>query len=272
MSGREKRPAERKSRKPSRGIPEKQGKTDYTVYRFSGKELLRYGAAGALLGCAAVWLVYQRVWAAPLAAAAAAVYLSMTRKRLRTERQQKLQYHFRDLLSSLHTAMTAGYSLENGIRSAGQDLEKLYGPADDLVREMKEMLLQMSYQQPAEQLFRDLGERSGVEEIRNFGEILTIAKRTGGSMDRVLGSTWHNLCEKIDTAREIDAMTAAKRYEQKLMCLMPAGIVVYLKLSFPGFLDSMYGNAAGAAVMTGCLAVYLAAFFLGRRITDRGDI
>ena len=91
-------------------------------------------------------------------------------------------------------------------------------------------------------------------------------------MDQVLESTWRNLSEKIDTTQEIDAMIASKRYEQKLMSLMPAAVILYLKLSFPGLLDRMYGNLQGAAVMTGCLGVYLTAYFLGRRMTDRLEV
>ena len=259
---------EKKDGKSIRASP----KAVYTHYRFSVKEVLRYTAEGLLLGTGIVWLVYHSFMAAPLAAVAASAYLVMTNRRLCAERRKNLQYHFRDLLSSLHTAMAAGYSLENAVRSSSSDLEKLYGTEDDLVRETKDMLWQMDYQRPVEQLFLELGERSGVEDIRQFGEILMIAKRTGGNMDQVLESTWRNLSEKIDTAREIDALVAAKRYEQKLMSLMPAGVILYLKLSFPGFLDGMYGNPAGAAIMTACLGVYMGAFFLGRHMTERLEV
>lgn len=266
-------PGEKKEGNATRASPEKMiGKVVYTRYRFSVKELLRYTATGFLIGGSIVWLVYHTVVAAPLAVVAASAYLVMTNRRLCTERQKTLQYHFRDFLASLHTAMAAGYSLENAVQSASSDLDKLYGPEDDLVRETKEMLWQMSYQRPVEQLFRELGERSGVEDIRQFGEILMIAKRTGGNMDQVLESTWRNLSEKIDTAREIDALVAAKRYEQKLMSLMPAGVIVYLKLAFPGFLDGMYGSMTGVMIMTACLAVYLGAFFLGRRMTEQLEV
>ncbi len=256
----------------TRADQEHSRKAVYTRYRFSVREILRYTATGFLIGGSIVWLVYHSLVAAPLAAVVASAYLVMTNRRLCAERQKNLQYHFRDFLSSLHTAMAAGYSLENAVRSASSDLEKLYGPEDDLVRESKDMLWQMSYQRPVEQLFRELGDRSGVEDIRQFGEILMIAKRTGGNMDQVLESTWRNLSEKIDTAREIDALVAAKRYEQKLMSLMPAGVILYLKLAFPGFLDGMYGHLTGAAVMTACLGVYLGAFFLGRHMTGQLEI
>ena len=204
----------------------------------------------------------------PLAGVCAAVYLLLTARRLTVERRKTLQYHFRDFLSSLHTSLAAGYSMENAVRSAASDVQKLYGDKDLLTAELKDILRQMSYQRPLEQLFRELGERSGVEDIRSFGEVLMIAKRTGGNMDQVLEATWRNLCEKIDTAKEIDALVASKRYEQQLMSLMPAGIIMYIKLACPGFLNKMYGNAFGVVAMTVCLAIYAAAFCLGRKIVD----
>ena len=64
----------------------------------------------------------------------------------------------------------------------------------------------------------------------------------------------------------MDAVIAARRYELNLMSLMPAGIILYLRLTFSGFVEQLYGNPAGAAVMTVCLAVYAGAYYLGRRM------
>ena len=253
-------------------MKEEKHKIDYERYLFSRKEKVRYILTGIALGTGIVWLVYHRMAAMPLAGVCAAVYLLLTARRLTVERRKTLQYHFRDFLSSLHTSLAAGYSMENAVRSAASDVQKLYGDKDLLTAELKDILRQMSYQRPVEQLFRELGERSGVEDIRSFGEVLMIAKRTGGNMDQVLEATWRNLCEKIDTAKEIDALVASKRYEQQLMSLMPAGIILYLKLGFTGFLDPMYGNLTGVLVMTGCLGLYLAAFFMGRHMTERLEV
>ena len=49
---------------------------------------------------------------------------------------------------------------------------------------------------------------------------------------------------------------------------MPFGIILYMSLTSPGFLEVLYGNLFGVAVMTGCLAVYLFAWWLGNRIVD----
>lgn len=53
-------------------------------------------------------------------------------------------------------------------------MERLFGNGDDLVRELRYMESQMQVGVPVEQLFCNLGQRSGVEEIRNFGDIFLI--------------------------------------------------------------------------------------------------
>ena len=56
--------------------------------------------------------------------------------------------------------------------------------------------------------------------------------------------------------------------EQMIMSLMPAGIILYLQLASPGFLDILYGNPFGICAMTVCLTVYGAAYWMGKRIVE----
>jgi tight adherence protein B len=234
----------------------------------SGREFAVSLCAGGAMGIFVVWLCYRSAAALPLAGVIAAVYVRMKKGELGRKRQQLLHYHFRDFLSSLHVALLAGYSVENGVRQAAADIGRLYGNRDVLSLELQEILRQMHYQKTVESLFQDLGRRSGIEDIINFSEILVIAKRTGGNLNRILQSTWRNLCGKIDTKQEIDTMIAARKYEQKIMSLMPGGMILYLRLTFRGFVENIYGNPVGAGVMTVCLCVYACAFFLGRKLTE----
>ncbi|MGN8739216.1 type II secretion system F family protein [Bilifractor sp. HCP3S3_D3] len=242
------------------------GRTDYRVYTFSPVELLKYGFIGMLLGVCVVWLCYHSLFAAPVAVPVMVFYVLAKKKQKREERQRLLNYHFRDFLSSLHTNLLAGYSLENGVRMSASDLTKLYGRRDPLAAELKDITGQMRFGKPVEQLFLELGTRSGVEDIMNFSEVLVIAKRTGGDMSHILESTWRNICEKIDTRQEIDTVTASRRYEQSIMSFMPAGIILYMRVTFEGFSDKIYGNPAGAVLMTFCLILYAGAFAAGRKM------
>lgn len=68
--------------------------------------------------------------------------------------------------------------------------------------------------------------------------------------------------------REIETMIAAKRMEFKVMTVIPLGIIVYMKISFPEFMSVLYRSIAGSFVMTGCLFSYVGAWYLGEKILE----
>ena len=74
--------------------------------------------------------------------------------------------------------------------------------------------------------------------------------------------------EKIDVEREITTLVTGKKLELKIMTMIPLGMVLYMKISFPEFLDVLYGNLAGVIIMSICLLVYVVAYEMGRRIVE----
>ena len=108
----------------------------------------------------------------------------------------------------------------------------------------------------------------GIEDMENFAAVFYTAKRTGGDMSGIIQTSARMLGDKIDVKKEIETTLAAKKAEQMVMSLMPAGIILYLKLTSPGFLGVLYGNPFGIAAMTLCLGIYGFSYWLGRKIVD----
>ena len=74
------------------------------------------------------------------------------------------------------------------------------------------------------------------------------------------------LGNKIAAAKQIEVSIAAKKTEQLIMSFVPGGMILYMEFTSPGMLSVLYGTFAGAVLMTGCLALYLCSFLLGRKI------
>ena len=168
----------------------------------------------------------------------------------------------------MNVAVQAGYSAENAVRAAVKDLRRLYENRSDILDEFRYIESQLRLSVPVEELFLDLGKRSGVEDIENFAAVFYTAKRTGGDMTQVIQKVARMLSDKIEVKKEIEATLAAKKSEQMVMSIMPAGIICYLKLTSPGFLDVLYGNPFGICAMTVCMAIYGLAYWLGVKIVD----
>lgn len=127
---------------------------------------------------------------------------------------------------------------------------------------------QMKHSVPLEQLLYDLGIRSGAEDILNFSEILIQSKKMGGNMRIVLQNCMTSIEERLEVKKEIQTILSSRKMEQKIMSVIPLGIIFYMQFTSPGFLDVLYGNGMGVCIMTVCLVLYFAAFLWGVRLTE----
>jgi len=87
-------------------------------------------------------------------------------------------------------------------------------------------------------------------------------------MLEMIRNTVRQMGEKIDVEREIETILAAKKMEFHIMTLIPFGMIAYLKVSFPEFIQVLYGNLFGVVVMTVCLAIYVVSYEMGKRIVE----
>ena len=121
---------------------------------------------------------------------------------------------------------------------------------------------------PAEELFMDFGRRSGLEDVDNFAQVLSAAKRSGGELVEIIRQTAGIIRDKVQVKEEIHTMLASRIFEQKIMNLIPFLIVLYIDLTSPGFFSVMYGTWMGRGVMTMCLAAYAGALVMAGKILD----
>lgn len=241
---------------------------DYRIYRWSWKENLLWllaslGAAGLIS-----WLFYRSVYGM----AGALPLLILTRRRvhryLLASRRRKMLYQFGEMLQIISASLKAGYSMENAFAQAWEEFAKLHGRKSLMAQEFRNISHRMKLNEPLEQLVEDLAQRSGVEEIVSFSQVFVFAKRSGGDMMKIFGNTVEKIRQKSDVEREIATVVTAKKTEQRIMDLVPFGILFYVGTASSEFLAPLYGNLPGAFVMTVCLFAYLLAFLLAEKILE----
>ena len=116
------------------------------------------------------------------------------------------------------------------------------------------------------EVLEEFAEQVLSEDVKSFVTVFVTAKKSGGDMIGIIRNTANQIGDKIEVKREIDTMLAAKKYEFQIMSVVPYGIIGYMSLSFPEFMNELYGNMAGIGVMTLCLGIYAGAYYLGIRI------
>lgn len=258
-----------------RGRPEKRenrprppDRVDYGVYSLTTKEWLIYGALG-LGGCALAAYVFYRSAAVFLFLLPAGVCYPLYMKgELKKERSRQLELQFKEGIQVLSSFLSAGYSLENGLALSIKELKVLYGENGMITEEFSCLSDGIRMNRPVEELFMDFGQRSGLEDVDNFAQVLSAAKRNGGEMVDIIRQTAGIIRDKVQVKEEIHTMLASRIFEQKIMNGIPFLIVLYIDFTSPGFFDVMYGTWMGRAVMTVCLGAYIGALVLAKKILE----
>jgi len=239
---------------------------DYSTYHFTLSEKTVYFLQGLMIATIVGALFYQSMIAVVFFSPFPFMFIRKKRKQCTKERQWQLNLEFRDGITSLLAALNTGYSIEHAFEEARKDLKLIYEDNSLIMREFSYLVHQINMNITVERALNDFGERTGVEDIINFSEVFATAKRTGGDIIKVIQTTCNTIGDKIEIKREIKTLITAKKFEADIMKLIPFGILLYLMLSSPGFLNPLYHNILGVIIMTVLLGVYLGAYLLTEKI------
>lgn len=184
------------------------------------------------------------------------------------KKEQEFRSQFGLSVQAMAAALAAGYSIENAVREAAKDTKAVLRKDSRIYQEFQRMIRQMELNQSIESIMWEFSQRIEQEDVHNFVIVFTAAKRTGGDSIAILRNAARDISEKIETEKEIQTILAAKQFEFKVMCIVPLGILLYMRMAFQGFMNVLYGNLFGVILMTVCLGIYAGAYYMGRKLVE----
>ena len=241
---------------------------DYSTYQFTGKEWCLVVLEGTVLLLMIGHCFYDSLFASVCMSPGLVWFMKYQKEKYRIRRKHTLRGQFKDAVLAVAANQKAGYSVENAFKEAYTDMRLLYGEGSLICEELLYLIRGIHNNVTIEKLLLSLGERSGIQDIREFGEVFSIAKRSGGKFVEIIENTTYRMWDKFETKREIQVAVSAKKLEQKAMDVIPIFILFYLKLASYDYLSALYGNMFGTVFMSICLAIYAAAVFIAERMLD----
>lgn len=243
-------------------------KKSYWQQGIHRRDVIRAALTGIFVIVMFSYLFYGSVLCAVLLSPYLIWFLKSWETQFMKKKKQMFRMQFKEAIQSLAAALNVGYSVENAMRETLRDLQMLYKKEEQIVREFRYMIRQLEMNITIETVLGELAERTQEEDVQTFVTVFIMAKRSGGDMIAIIRNTSRQMSEKADVRREIETIISAKKLEFKVMTAIPLGMIGYMKLSFPEFMNVLYGNAAGVIIMTVCLCIYMAAYEAGRRIVE----
>lgn len=240
---------------------------EYNTYFFSLKEKGMIGAEWMLICAVIAYFFYRSLIVGIILVLFIPFYFKWKRKQAVKRRKWELTLAFREAVVMVSANLQAGNSVENAFRRTYTDLKELYGEKEDITREFLTIGRGLDNNMVLENLLLDFGNRSDVEDIRDFAEIFAAAKRTGGNLREIIADTADIISDKIEIKRNLRILISEKQFEHKIMSVIPFFILIYIGFTSPGYFDSLYHNMAGIGIMSACLTGYMLALLWGMRIT-----
>jgi tight adherence protein B len=222
----------------------------------------------ALLSVLIAWLFYNAIWgvifSVPFLFAIRKQYIQDCHRRHTMAEEKK----FCDGIQAVSSSLSSGASPEHAFADASKELTLLYGPEDEMTRGFSGIVRKMKRGIPLERAVKEFAQTSGSESARNFADVFQSAKRLGGNLIAIIGSTVRLMSDGQEVREEIDTVLSGRWFEQRVMAAMPFALVLYLKVALPGFLNPLYGNVMGVILMSVCLGGILVSLELSRKISS----
>ena len=237
--------------------------TSEGTYHFTKKDHLQdFGLWTLFLICIG-WLFYDWVWMGIFAIPTYIVFHKMSFKYKMERYQRQLRFDFKDMMLSIYSSLSAGATLEMSLRRALEDLERNLTQDARILQELTLVCQKMDRNIPVNQCLDEMGKRCSDIDMNRFFHVLSIAKRQGGNMAQLVRDSVEKIQRRIEMTYEIKGILGAKRSEFAFMCVIPLGIIVYMRIFSTEFMSVLYTTLLGAICMTGCLGLYIVAVALG---------
>jgi len=242
---------------------------DYHICRLRLKELIVEIGKAVLVVLLLAYFFYRSIWAMIPLSVVGVLFFRMERRRRAEALREELNCQFKECILAVAASLKAGYAVENAFVESRNDMKLLYGEESLIYVELEHIRRGLVINITLEELLTDLASRSGSDDIVQFAQVFAIAKKSGGRLPDIIQTTAEMIGRRIDARQEIRTLLSGRQMEQNIMKLMPFGILLYIGSSYQGYFDTFYHNWLGVAIMTGCLAVYLAAYVLGDKILQQ---
>lgn len=218
----------------------------YDRYRLSVPEAVFGMLQGTAICALLAYTFYRSLVAFALMLPMGLVLGAVWERQKRLEnRRQELARQFKEGMTILAASLSAGYSIENALAAGVQELSALYGEDGLIVREFSYMVQQIRMNRPVEWALDEFAKRCGMEDVHSFAEVFAVAKRSSGDLGSIMRHTAEIIHDKMQVKEEIATLTASRRFEQKIMNLIPFFIVFYVDSASPGFLIRCIGRWLG---------------------------
>lgn len=246
------------------GVPE-----SYAIYDLNRKEQISYIAVASTVTAAITYLFYHNIFMSLLSIFIIFPMQKYYKEFLINKRKRELNNQFRDALYSIAASISVGRQMPEALLEARDNMILIYPEYSPIVLELSQIVERVYFNRESEEdVLRDFAKRSQIEDILNFVDVYFTCRATGGDLEKVVMKASEIIMDKITIYKEIHTLTSQKRFEAKILTIIPLVVILFLQIASPDYLAVMYESIFGRALMTISMISIGMAYYFILKITD----
>lgn len=240
---------------------------NYNTYTMTRMEQSKYIGVALVICVTTGYVFFKDLYICLLLAVLSLIYPRFKNKTLIKKRKDELNIQFKDAIQSVASSLSAGKSVETAFKVAPKELTLLYPEGAFIITELEAIGRGIEMNETLEILLLDFASRADIEDITNFTDVFMTCKTTGGNLVDVIKNTASVINQKVEIRNEIDVIIAEQKLSQKILNIMPFGLLLFIMSSSPEYVAPLY-SPKGHAIMLLVLALLVLSYFIGQKITD----
>jgi tight adherence protein B len=163
------------------------------------------------------------------------------------KRLVRIEEQLPDALDLMSRALRAGHALPAAIKMAGDEM------ADPLAAEFRIVFDEVNYGVSIAEAFKGLSARVPGTDIAYFVVAVLIQRETGGNLTELFGNIASLVRERLRLFGQIRVLSAEGRFSAWILGLLPFGVMAFLQIGNPAFLQVMWDDPVGRTMVGGML-------------------
>lgn len=185
------------------------------------------------------------------------VYLGFKKSR----RLKAFNAHLGETLQLISGGLSAGLSLAQSVDTVVRE------GTEPIAGEFRRALVEARLGVQVEDALEAVGERMESEDFGWVVMAIRIQRDVGGNLAELLLSVAATMREREYLRRQVKSLSAEGRLSGVILGSLPPGVLLFLTLTNPGYLDPMFGNALGWALIAAmAMLMGVGSFWMSRLV------
>jgi tight adherence protein B len=229
--------------------------------RLSQADMIILTVAGAVTGLVAGWVLIAPFFGL-LLTVLSPVVANLALSLLTSRRRKKFDAQLGDTLQLLTGGLRAGHSILRAIDAAATEADS------PTAEEMRRIVAETSLGKDLLLSLLDTSKRMDNEDFAWIAQAIQINREVGGDLADVLDQVGHTIRERSEIKGQIRALAAEGKFSAYILGAMPFAITVVLTVVTPGYVDPLFSEPLGWAMLGGAAVMMTIGCLWLRKIID----